>query len=207
MMNNVSFKGTYYIPHSYKYVTNAINFVKSEVPKTAGLKVFETPKSKDYQGDTTFVVDDSFDKKLEALMTAKNIKFEKLSRKEIYNKDNILNRMEPSGLYRKAKYRLVDVKTKEFDELCRQSGLTQRYYYTNESWNTSRREFLDVLKSGTKIEPPVVHIEKDDNGDVKAAFERGYLEYTVLKEMGLKNVPIIMTSTDLKLAQKLGLVA
>lgn len=204
-MNNVSFKGTYFIPHSYKYVTGAIKSVEGQVPKTAGLKVFETPKNKDYQGDTTLVVDDGFDKKLEALLATKNIKFEKRPRKEIYNKNNILNRIEPSGLYTKTKYRLIDVNEK-FDELCEKSGLTQRYYYTNEAWDKERREFLDVLKSETRIDPPVVQVYKDDNGDLKAAFERGYLEYTVLKEMGLKNIPVIMTSTDFKLAQKQGLV-
>ncbi len=207
MMNNVSFKGTYLIPHNY--LTNtpcAIKSVRDSLPESSGVRVFGRPKEKDHQGDTTFVVDDGFDKKLEALLQAKNIKFEKRPHKEIYDKDNILNRIEPAGSFTQDRFRLLDFKTKAVDALCEKCGITPRLYCTNQAWDKERREFLTVLKSGTRIDPPVVKLYKDDNGDLKIGFEKGYAGYTVLKEMGFEAIPMIIDYRKMNLAEKQGLV-
>ncbi len=97
---------------------------------------------------------------------------------------------------------LVKVNVNKFDDIYREDE-----FYLREGYHDTLSDSSTLfILSGEDIEAPYMKL-KEENGELKISCVDGRHRYRVLKDMGMKVMPITMSQDSERLAKKYGLIA
>ena len=149
--------------------------------------------------------------------TLTRISGEKLQEAYIANKGIKIVQSSVDAAYRKLRPRIikpkfhpnweiVDVKTSAFEKLYESSNPAQYIGKPGNIQVPKRYERLKELFASTKdIEAPEVCVQIQ-NGKPIIKFEDGRHRYAIMRDMGLKSVPVAMDKDSIRIAQRAGLL-
>ena len=158
--------------------------------------------------DKHIIIDNETDELAESFFKQRNINFVKKSNEELFNHENIINRMRvPNKKYGYQRYKngLVYVDTEKIEELFKNSNQYIGTYKYLEPYSQNRYDgFLEYIKSDMPIDAPEVYFHKY-SGTPEISFQDGRHRYAVLRDMGFEKIPFAMDKESYNLIKEYGL--
>ena len=147
------------------------------------------------------------DKKFEKLLAKANVEeFQKSSLKDTLSQDNIISRIELDDYDLIAGRELAKIDVVKFDELFAKSdlyigkkgkgGIDDRY-----------KRALRYFSTGANIHASKVTVYTDDFGKPQVTFIDGRHRYSVMRDMGIKEIPVSMNFNSRQVTKRFGLLA
>lgn len=225
MISQISFGSTYKVKYtSSDKKSDFEKFSKfGEYPVTEGSSMILKDKFKncDYSAERTLVVPESQDKNVEDYCKKYGIKFEKLTKEDLLNENNVRSRIEnaPKG------YEKVNLNVEKFEELVN-SAEESNVKGCEEDYNKYYKEEMDLmLKSGDTFPTSTLFIDPNLNDDFDryvslygtkslkpdisfAQITPNHHEhcmYFALRDLGMKKVPVYVKKESIHIGKKLGL--
>ena len=107
-----------------------------------------------------------------------------------------------SSAYKAGTPALVGVNIEKFDPIYKKDF----FYLPDNYHDSSCDDIMTFISSGENIESPYMHLS-EKNGQLQISCIDGRHRYRVLKNMGMKIMPVTMSQNSKRLAQKYGLIA
>lgn len=204
----ISFGSTYKIKlnnHDGWIISNKLEEFTDYVPE----KDFSSAISYDKEGNLykRIILNDKYDETLEVFLQNYGIKFTKTSTEELLSEKGIKQRMRiPRDINSGYLPNLVYVKTDKFDEIFSKNPFEQ-YLGNYETMSQPERYdgFIKYLKTNEPIDASIVYIS-EVNGKPQVDFQDGRHRYAVMRDMGFKTIPVVMTNESRITGEKFGLV-
>ncbi|MBQ4645799.1 MAG: hypothetical protein IJB79_00465 [Candidatus Gastranaerophilales bacterium] len=150
-------------------------------------------------------VDDCYDKTIEAILKSKGIDFQKRSKKETLSPYDIALRIVLTPFDEQQNRKLVELDTEKLEECFQRSmfylsdeDLIGREYY-------HYQEVKDFIALGSLIDAPSICLVENNN-QLSAEFRDGRHRYCVMRDLGMKKIPVAISSDSINLAIKHGLI-
>lgn len=148
--------------------------------------------------------DDKYDEFIESALKQKNVEFQKITRKEALNFENIFNRIVLSGDY--PNDFLISLDTQKFDELFKKNAA----FYISENGESGAisnryQRFKKYLETGENINATKIYLS-EKSGQLTLSIQDGRHRYSVMRDMGMDKIKFAMDLDSLNLAFKYGLV-
>lgn len=151
-------------------------------------------------------VPDEMDEKVSKFFRKIKLPFEELFSQDALKDENIISRMCLSDDDEMAGRVLQSINVKKLDtELQKDKELYIGYKGRNGSYLRYER-FKKYLMTNQEINAPGVYFKKKKDGSVQTLLHDGRHRFAVLRDMGLKNIPVAMSKEDIETAKELGLI-
>lgn len=201
-MHPVSFKGTFCI--STPVLTEKNREKISKKSFQYHMK-FKTINHKNDVNETTIWVPDSYDGKMEKLLNKLDIPYYYFNPAQRLDKQEIYSRIKMDELDSTLGFRQVEVDVEKLDNLLKLGKNYVAYKGIGGSME-KYANFKEFLHTKNTIEPPKVSLTRDEFGDVITKIEDGRHRFAVLRDMGLKKIPVRMTEDSENLAKEIELI-
>ena len=201
-MNSISFGSNYRFNVEQNFSTKLEKKLLKFKPMAYA---YENISPNDRQGDFFISLPDKFDKKIEALLVQKGIKFNKQTFDEALNLENIVNRTIVKDNQACYGYILEEFDTEKIDKLFQKDKAS---YIAPNGTNGVENKYEEVgifLKTGQEFWAPQVRISEYD-GKVFAIMIDGRHRFAYLRDMGLKKIPLSVKPSSYYVAKKHGLI-
>lgn len=169
---------------------------------------FDDKKSQERKTDGEYIINliDKYDKKFESYLTQKGINFRKTTKRELQKEENIKSRIKLDGAQKFMGLTLVEVNTKDFDKLFKE---TDEAFYINEfgkgGEETRYNNCIEYLLTGQEMTPSTVAVRETDD-KVEIGFIDGRHRYSVLRDMKIEKIPVAMSKDSIEIAKKYNLI-
>ena len=150
----------------------------------------------------TLVSPDEFDKKVESILASKGINFHKTSKKENLNLENIKSRMVLQDDLKET-HTLVEVDVKKLDELLQLDNVSSLAQCKNDE---RFKNFYEYLETGLNIHSPIIVFCNDVDNKFGVHIEDGRHRFAILRDMGMKKIPVAVSNNSLKFLKKFELI-
>lgn len=205
--NSISFGSTYKIDFAHTtdgQRTKALELVDDYMHEKDFAEYTNLPNLTQ-KGDVTYVLPNYCDSNIELYLKNNGINFKRYRTEELFSPENIKARMVLSNFNRNRGYKLVELKTKEFDELFKNSTFGYLGDYETMEHRNRYDGFIKYIKSNQPIEASEVHF-RECGGRLNATFQDGRHRYAVLRDMDFKSIPFQLDKESLELAKKYNLL-
>ena len=147
-----------------------------------------------------------FDSQLMKLLAKISVPYKRIEEDESLEPDNIIKRMvlSPSGENREEFLQKIDA-TKLDVELKKNPEMHVGYKGKNGS-RLKYDRFKTFLKTNQEIRSPIIYLRKLPSGEIETHIYDGRHRFAVLRDMGIKQIPVTIDEDSLKLAREIGLV-
>lgn len=179
----------------YSLYKNGVDIVEEFTSPKDSLKtgIFKT---------ITLVSPDEFDEKVECILASQGIDFHKTDKKQNLNLENIKSRMVIDPDFKET-HTLVEVDTKKLDELLQLDNVSS----LTQSKNDERfKKFYEYLETGLNINSPIIVFSNDVNGIFGVHIEDGRHRFAILRDMGMKKIPVAVPHDSLEYLKDFTLV-
>ncbi|MBR6162613.1 hypothetical protein IKQ26_01805 [bacterium] len=166
---------------------------------------FKTINHKNDVNETTIWVPDSYDGKMEKLLNKLDIPYYYFNPAQRLDKQEIYSRIKMDELDSTLGFRQVEVDVEKLDNLLKLGKNYVAYKGIGGSME-KYANFKEFLHTKNTIEPPKVSLTRDEFGDVITKIEDGRHRFAVLRDMGLKKIPVRMTEDSENLAKEIELI-
>ena len=151
-------------------------------------------------------VPDQFDSKFTKLLKNLFVPHEKIQDNNFLDAEGIIERMIINLSAGAADKSLIKVDTKKLDsELKKDDEMYVGYNGTNGSGLKYDR-FKNFLKTNQEIRSPIIYLRKLSSGEIETHIYDGRHRFAVLRDMGIKQIPVTIDKESLELAKEIGLV-
>lgn len=147
---------------------------------------------------------DDMDMAIEALLISNGIDFHKTTTEDSLDLENIKSRIE-LGYWEQNTHTLVEIDTEKLNELFKKDGIA---YIEPQGGNGIGKRYagvIEYLKTGRPIEATTVFLNKRYDG-LSASIGDGRHRFAVLRDMGMKKIPVALHNESLELAKEYGLI-
>ncbi|MBE7704664.1 MAG: hypothetical protein E7Z90_02480 [Cyanobacteria bacterium SIG29] len=138
------------------------------------------------------------------LLNKLKIPFKSLQKSETLDYENIKSRMVLSGFDDPDKMSLKNAKTNVLEQKFKESGSL----YVGKNGQNGSKEKYDKIKRYLETGEPIVapHIYFDTKNDKTTLhFHDGRHRFAVLRDLGMKEIPVAIDKNDILIAEKMGL--
>ena len=203
MINPISFKGTFCIQTPEFDLKSREKVLKKQ--QKLEMKLEKVYFRNDIN-ETYITVPDYNDEKTAKLLKKYDVPYYYFNVASGVDKAQIPSRIKIDKSDEDMGYKLVNVDVEKLDKLLE----TQSEYYVGykaEGGNPEKYEaFRKFLHTKHDIQAPKVSIIKNFNGNFMPTINDGRHRFAVLRDMGLKTLPVAMTEQSEKFAQEAGII-
>ena len=146
------------------------------------------------------------DFELMQLLKKLSVNYVRIDERDSLNPDDIVSRMIICSTGNLNGKFLQKVDTKKLDtELRKNPEMYVGYNGANGSGLKYDR-FKNFLKTNQEIRSPIVYLRKLPSGEIETHIYDGRHRFAVLRDMGIKQIPVTIDKDSLELAKEIGLV-
>ena len=150
----------------------------------------------------TLVAPDKLDNEIESILMARGIDFHKTTKAQNLNLDNIKARMVLDPDFEDT-HILVEIDSKRLDELLKLDNVSS---IKESKYDEKFEKFHKYLETGLDINSPVIIFSNDVNGVFGVHIEDGRHRFAILRDMGMKKIPVAVSKDSLKYLKNFTLV-
>ena len=150
----------------------------------------------------TLVAPDKLDNEIESILMARGIDFHKTTKAQNLNLDNIKARMVLGPDFEDT-HILVEIDSKRLDELLKLDNVSS---IKESKYDEKFEKFHKYLETGLDINSPVIIFSNDVNGVFGVHIEDGRHRFAILRDMGMKKIPVAVSKDSLKYLKNFTLV-
>ncbi|MBQ4646545.1 MAG: hypothetical protein IJB79_04275 [Candidatus Gastranaerophilales bacterium] len=203
---NISFGSNYLINQGRNFPYEAIDQIENieDIKLTQEFCPFDEACKTGIFSKITLSSPDDYDNEIERILISNNINFLKTSIKDALNLKNITSRMilDPDFSDR---YELVLMNTEDLNELFKMDDTSYIEPFGVNGLERRYEGFCDYLRTGKKIYAPMVVIN-NFNGELSASISDGRHRFAVLRDMGIKQMPVAIPKYSIDIAKRYGLL-
>lgn len=147
-----------------------------------------------------------FDSQLMKLLAKLSVPYKKIEEDDSLDPDNIIKRIVicPSGHNKEEFLQKIDAAKLDV-ELKKDPAMHVGYNGKNGSGLKYDR-FKAFLKTNQEIRSPIIYLRKLPCGEIETHIYDGRHRFAVLRDMGIKQIPVTIDKDSLELAKEIGLV-
>lgn len=147
---------------------------------------------------------DEIDETIETILLSNGIDFHKTSKEFALKPENIISRIQVDPYFNHS-HSLVEIDVEKFDKLFKEDKLSYIEPQGTNGIGERYNNFVDYLKTNKPINASRVYVNVLDE-EICAAIGDGRHRFAVLRDMGIKKLPVAMDETSIKNAKKFGLI-
>ena len=147
---------------------------------------------------------DVFSDMTHKFLTKLKIPFKSLQKSETLSHENIKSRMLLSGFADKEKMILRPAKTDVLEQKFKENG---GLYVGFNGQNGSKEKYDNIkrfLETGEPIIAPHIYFDTKEE-ETSVHFQDGRHRFAVLRDLGMKEIPVAISKKDVPIAEKIGL--
>ncbi len=201
-MQSVSFKGAFCIPTPVLLQKQRDKLMKKY--DKYHMK-FKTICHRNDVNETYIYVPDSYDDKIEKMLNKMDIPHYYFNPFQSLDINEIHSRIVMDELDKTIGLSQVEIDVKKLDKI-----LQETHYYVGYNGIGGSKEkymgFKDFLHTRNSIEPPLLHLERQKDRTVSTIIQDGRHRFAVLRDIGLKTIPVRMNEDSFELAKEIGII-
>ncbi len=203
MLNPISFTGTFCIQQTPAFAKNREKIAQKRFRCEM---LIEDVKYRDKIDETHITVPDYYDDKTRKLLDKYNIDYYYFNILQHVNKDEIIERMKLDPIDKMFGMTTVNIDVEQLDKILEiQSPCHVGYKGQNGDIQKYNR-FKRFLYTKNEIKPPTLSVIKDTDNNIKLEITDGRHRFAVLKDIGMKKIPVIISEESRNIATGAGLI-
>ena len=200
-INSISFKGTYKLS---RQDVNSSKMRKILAKKDKFDMTFAYGSYLSSEDNFFIQTPDETSNSTFIFLTKLKVPFKSLNKSETLDHKNIKSRMVLSGFTDTKKIVLKPAKTNVLEQKFKESG---SLYVGRKGQNGSKEKYDNIkryLETGEPIVAPHIYFEVKDNKP-SVHFQDGRHRFAVLRDLGMREIPVAIDKKDISIAEKIGL--
>ena len=160
---------------------------------------------RDEINETYITVPDEYDKKTAKLLNKYNIPNYYFNINTRLSLDEIYKRIELDSMDEMFGSELFEIDVIMLDKVLRQQSGYVGYHGVGGS-KEKYDKFKKFLHTNHKIKPPTLILTKGLDGNIKLTLDDGRHRFAVLRDMGMKKIPVQMSEESIKIGKEAGIL-
>lgn len=197
MITPISFKGTFCITKNNLSDTKKSEKILSHYDKYQ--MTIDRIEYRDKINETHFTINDKYDNKFKKLLETLKIPFEYFNVNTRLDRDEIHSRIGIDELDEKEGIKLVEADTNKLYTALKNQGYFD--HMNSEEDQMKFERFKRFLHTKHKIEAPIIYFIIDREGEIVPQILDGRHRLVVLRNLGLKTIPVCLSQTSIKMAK------